>query len=526
MNQEKTIKKYHFDKKKADRVIKFISHLTHTKGKWAGLPFVAMEWEKKIVNDVFGTVDENGLRRYRICYVEIPKKNGKTEFFAALSLYMLCSDGEKSPEVYSAAADREQAGLVYLPASAMVRNNTVLSRKLKVLRSRKRIVNYKNNGFYQVLSSDVKTKHGLNPSAVTFDELHAQPNDELWRVLTSGTNYARDQQLILVASTAGIFDINSIWWKIRKKAQQIAAGIIHDESFYAMLYIADSDADPEDETLWKRVNPALGTIFSIEKIRADYQTAKQDPVDLQDFKRYRLDIPIKQTNLWLDMKEWDMCRGTFDHKTLLGQICYGGIDLSATQDLTAHALVFPRNDGPWRVIAHAYCPEDTILDKSRQDKVHYDVWAEEGYITPTPGNYVDQAYLEKDIIKASEDYDLKEEGFDPYAATRLAGVLQNTYGIVMVEMRQGALTLSAPIKDILKNILSRGIEHDGNPVLRWCIDNVVMGLDPNENLRPMKDKSSGRIDLLVALIMAWGRAMVNSVEPQESVYETRGIITL
>ena len=514
------------NKEKYERVIQFISMLTHTKGAWAGKPFQLLDWQIDLIQNVYGTIDENQLRRYRICYVEIPKKNGKTELGAALSLYMLTADYEEAPEVYSAAADREQAGLVYMVAAQMVRNDQDLSKALKVRDSRKRITYPAKNGFYQALSSDVKTKHGLNPSCVIFDELHAQPNDYLWRVLTAGTDYARKQQLVIVLTTAGIYNINSIWWKIRNKAIQIKKGIIKEKSFFSVLYIADKEKDRvDDEKVWERVNPSLGRIFTLEKIRKDYEAAKEDPVDLQDFKRFRLNIPINQVSKWIDMDKWDSCAGKFDIEKLKGKVAYGGVDLSSTQDLTAYVLVFPTNDGPWKIIIKSYCPEDIILKKSRQDKVHYDVWAEQGHITPTPGDYVDYAYIQRDIIATNEIYDIREIGFDPWAAAQLAGTLTTDYDISMVEMRQGAITLSAPTKAILKSILSKGIMHDGNPVLRWCVDNVVMISDANENIRPVKDKSTGRIDVFVALIMAWGRAILNDFD-KKSVYEERGIMAL
>lgn len=513
-----------FDTAKVEKVKKFFDHFcTHTKGKWAGKPFERLPWENYVIDNVYGTTDESGKRQYRICYIEIPKKNGKTEVAAALALYQLTADGEDAPEVYSAAADREQAGLIYLVAAQMVRNNSVLSKRLKVLDSRKRIINYKKNGFYQVLSSDVKTKHGLNPSCVLFDELHAQPNDELWRVLTSGTDYAREQQLIFVMTTAGIYDINSIWWRVREKARQVAKGIVKDKTFFPVLFIADPEKDKvEDEEVWKRVNPSLGRIFTLDKIRADYEIAKQDTITLQDFKRFRLNIPIKQLRRWLDMRKWDNCKGRVDPSSMSGCRAFGAIDLSARQDLSSFGLVFPRADAPWRVLTKNYCPEDIIMEKSKIDGVHYDVWADQGYITPTPGDFIDYNFIKRDVIAASEQYDLQEVGFDPYAASQLAGDLSNNYGIGMVEMRQGALTFSEPIKDLLKNILARNVVHNGDPVLWWCIDNVAMVIDANENWRPAKDKSRGRIDALVALIMAWGRAIVNN--DTKSVYEERGLL--
>lgn len=499
---------------KAERVKKFIECLKHTKGEWAGKPFKLLEWEwEKVIKPLFGTLKENGKRQYRFCYIEIPKKNGKSELGAALALYMLTADGEASPEVYGAAADRNQAGLIYRVAMTMTLNDNVLSDNIHIIESLKRMVYYRNNGFYQVLSSDVKTKHGLNPSAVIFDELHSQPNDELWRVLTKGTDYARQQQVVFVMSTAGIFNKHSIWWKIREKARQVKEGLAKDPGFLPVLYIADPEEDdPEDEDLWKRVNPSIGHIFTLEKIRADFEQAKNDPVDYADFCRYRLNIPAKHIKRWMPMLKWDACAGHKDdflQDNLLGRPCAGGVDLSSVQDLTGFMLVFPplTETEKWIILTHAYCPEDTIHERSKQDKVKYDIWVNEGLITATPGNFIDYAYVKKDVIKAAELYDLREVGYDPWNASQFAGELFNEEGIQMIEMRQGAKTLSEPSKDILKKVLGNCVAHGGHAVLRWCADNMVMVPDANENIRPAKDKVTERIDLFVALIMAWGRAI-------------------
>jgi len=503
---------------KADKALNFISLLTHAKGQWAGQRFQILDWQKELIEGAFGNVKEDGTRQYRTVYCEIPKKNGKSELAAAVALYMLTADGEAGPEVYSAAADRDQAGLVYGVASEMVRNNAVLSKYLKILDSRKRIINRRNNGFYQVLSSDVKTKHGLNPSCVVVDELHAQPNDELWRVLTSGTDYARKQQLVFVLTTAGVFNKESIWWRVREKARQIRDGIVKDDSFLPVLYIADPETDdPADEELWKRVNPSLGRIFTLEKIRQDYETARQDPVEFEDFKRFRLNIPIKSLSRWMPMDKWDNCASKIDVEALKGRPCYGGLDLSSKLDLSAFLRVFPPvSEGDRTVVLPSfYCPEDTIIERSRSDKVRYDIWAKDGLITATPGNVIDYAAIRNDILQTAKDYDLREVGFDPWGASQLATELQNDHGITMVEMRQGAKTMSEPAKDILVKVMQGQLVHGGHRVLRWCTDNLVMVPDANENIRPAKDKATDRIDGFVALILAWGRAMF--FEPYDQV---------
>jgi phage terminase large subunit-like protein len=513
---------------KAEKVKRFVESLVFSKGKWAGKPFRLLDWQwEQVIKPLFGTVREEGLRQYRFCYVEIPKKNGKTELAAALALYMLCADGEGAPEVFSAAADREQASLIYTPAAYMVRSNDVLSARCTILDSQRTIKYPPNNGSYKVLSAESYTKHGLSPSAILFDELHAQPNDELWRVLTAGTDYARQQQLIFVMTTAGIFDIESIWWKIRNKAIQIKKGIIQQEDFLPVLYIADPETDsPDDEAVWIRNNPSLGKIFTLGKIRADYEVAKQDPIEFEDFKRFRLNIPIKQISRWMPMDDWDKCGGEIDLEALQGLRCFAGLDMSTKIDLTAYVLVFPKQIGldVATIVPRFYCPEDTILQRSRSDRVHYEVWREQGFLVATPGNVIDEEFVLRDIVDSSKDYNLLEVGFDPWAATSITTKLVNDHGIACVEMRQGSKTLSEPAKSLLSAVKRHEVNHGGNPVLRWNADNLVMASDANENVRPMKDKATDRIDGLVALIMAWGRMILQ--DGGDSVYEERGITVL
>lgn len=518
----------YIDIEKANRVQRFIEkHCTYSKGEWAGKPFKLLPWQwDNLIKPLFGTMNEDGLRQYRTAYCEIPKKNGKSEIVAALGLYMLAADGEKGAEVYPAAADREQASIVYQAAAAMVRNDETLSANLKCLDSRKRIIYQKTNSFLQVLSSESYTKHGLNPSCVIIDEIHAHPNDELYNVLTAGTDYARSQQVVFIITTAGIYDINTIWWRLRTKAIQVRDGIINDPRFLPVLYIADPEKDnPDDEELWQRVNPSIGQIFTLDKIRQDFQEAKQDPISYQNFLRFRLNIPIKQVSRWLPMHDWDACGGVINDEDLIGRECYGGLDLSNRQDLTAFLLVFPpfNNSDRWIIKAKFYCPEDTIMQRSRSDRVPYHIWQQQGYITATPGNVIDYQYIEQDIRDAAEKYNLVELGYDPWGATELATRLYNEYGINMVEVRQGSKTMSEPAKDLLAKVLRHELNHGNHPILRWNADNLVMVADANENIRPAKDKATDRIDGMVALINAWTRAIFAD---DASVYNERGVLVL
>lgn len=526
-----------FDSKRATRVRKFIERFcTYSKGEWAGEPFRLLPWQwKELVRPLFGTLDDKGRRQYRTAYCEIPKKNGKTELIAAIALYMLTSDHEEGAEVYCAAADREQAGLIHQAAAAMVKNSPVLSGHLRCLDSRKRIVYYRKNSIMQTLSSESYTKHGLSPSCVIIDEIHAHPTDELWNVLTSGTNYARRQQVVIVITTAGIYDKNSIWWRLRSKAMQVRNGTIGDDTFLPVLFVADPEKDdPDSEATWEKTNPSLGRIFSLKTIRQDWKIAKENPVDYQNFLRFRLNIPIRQLARWMPMDAWDKCNTTVDPGGLEGRDCYGGLDLASRIDLAAFILVFPPCDGngTFDILCRFYCPEEGIKKRSRVDRVPYDVWEKQGHLVATPGNVIDYAWIEKDILDSAGIYRLHQVGFDPWnaqgVATRIMEKLNafnSPDGFQMVEIRQGVKSLNEPAKDLLARVLTGKIRHGGHPVLRWNADNLVMRNDANGNIAPDKSKATEKIDGMVALIMAWSRAMFRS-KNEESVYESRGVVTL
>ena len=513
---------------KAIRAINFIQRLcSHTKGKWAGMPFHLLTWQFVILWRLFGQCKPDGNRQYRTTYCEIPKKNGKSELAAAIALILLVADDEQGAEVYSAAADINQAGLVYAVSAQMVRNNKTLSKRLRVLDSRKRIIDYKTNSFYQVLSAEVATKHGLNPSGIIFDELHAQPNRNLWDVLTEGTDYARSQQMVFTITTAGVYDPNSICWEIREHARQIDEGTIQDDSFLPVLYIADKEKeDYEDPKLWKRVNPSIGRIFTLDHIAEDYEKVKQRPARLNNFLRFRLNIWVNQLSRWIDMTAWDDCKGKIDPGVLIGRECFAGLDTSTKIDLTALVLAFPPEDDgdKWEIICKTYCPDDTIMRRSQEDRVPYNLWRDAGYLTATPGNVVDESFIKADILNFSKIYDLKEVAYDPWNASSIATDLLETHGIQMVEHRQGYASMSEPSKEFEKLILSKKLRHDGNPVLRWCVDNLAVTTDAAGNCKPAKDKARERIDAAVASIMAVGRAIVNY--EARSVYEDRGFIVL
>lgn len=501
--------------KKALRVKTFCENLKCTQGEWAGHTIKLMPWQwEEVILPLFGTLKKDGLRQYRYCYLEIPKKSGKSPLAAMLGLYGLCADGEASPEVYIAAADISQASYVFRYAAQMVRENLTLRKRLKIVDSRRRIINLGNNGFMQVLSSESYTKAGINPSMLVFDELHCQSSDELWNTLTSGTDYARKQQVVIAMSTAGVYNKQSLWWRVRTKAQQVKAGIIKDPRFLPVLYVADPEKDnPEDEKLWIKVNPSIGHIFTLDKIREEFKEVKNDPIAYQNFLRYRLNFPIRSLKKWMPLQKWDKCAGIVDEESLIGRRCYGGLDLSLKLDMTAFIMVFePDDDGMIDIVCKFYCPEGGIMKRSQVDRVSYDIWQQQGFLTATPGETVDYAFIEKDIVELAKKYDIQQIGFDPWKATSTYNHIMTEFnpmndpnGFQMVEIRQGAKSMHEPAQDLLVNVMNGKIRHGGNPILRWNMDNMVMRSDANENLTPDKGKAIERIDGGVALIMAWGR---------------------
>ncbi|GAI76108.1 unnamed protein product, partial [marine sediment metagenome] len=295
-------------------------------------------WQEKIIRKIFGTVKKDGTRQYRTVYIEIPRKNGKTEMGAAIALYLLFGDGEKGAEIYSAAGDTDQAALVYDAASPMVQQSVALTGYSRILDSRKRIIYPANNSFYRVVSSEAKTKQGFNAHGVIFDELHVQPNRNLWDALTTSGG-TRTQPLVIAITTAG-YDRNSICWEQHDYAEKVIKGVIKDPSFYAVIYGADKDDDWEDEKVWYKANPALGEFRSIDEMRSLFKKAKEIPALQNTFKRLYLDIWTSQRTRWMEIEDWDATAGMVIEENLKGRPCVAGLDLSSVSDLSVVLLLF------------------------------------------------------------------------------------------------------------------------------------------------------------------------------------------
>ena len=509
-----------YDKTRADRAVNFIQSLKHIEGVWAGVKFNLMPWQEKIIRDIFGTLNKDGTRQYRTAYIEIPRKNGKTELGSAIALYLLFADSEMGSEIYSAAGDRQQASQVYKVAAPMVRQAEALASRSKIIDSQKRIVYYKNNSFYQVISAESKTKHGFNAHGIIFDELHIQPNRDLWDVLTTSGG-TRTQPLVFAITTAG-FDRNSICWEQHDYALKILNGIIKDDTFYPVVFGADENDDWEDEKVWYKVNPALGVFRSLEEMRALYNKAKETPALQNTFRRLYLNQWTTQETRAIEMDKWDGTAGIVIPEDLKGKTCYGGLDLATSIDLASFTMVFPVGDYV-HVIPKFFIPEDTMREKEKKDRVPYSLWVKQGFVYATPGNVIDFKFIKAKIEEFADYFDIAEIGYDPWNSSMLVQALIEQ-GMKMIPVRQGFATMSSPTKEFMTLIVSKKLIHGGNPVLRWQADNLQAEQDAAGNIKPSKAKSMQRIDGIVATIMGIERLMRNA--QGESVYKERGLIYL
>lgn len=514
-----------YDEKKAQRALQFINCLKHTKGQWRGVPFELLPWQDQIIRDIFGTVKPNGYRQYNTAYIEIPKKNGKSELAAAVALYMTCGDNEWGAEVYGCASDRQQASIVFDVAVDMVDQCPALKKRIKPIISVKRLLYQPTNSFYQVLSAEAYTKHGLNVHAVVFDELHAQPTRDLYDVMTKGSGDARTQPLFFLITTAGT-DRNSICWEIHQKALDILAGRKVDPTFYPVIYGIDDDDDWTSEENWYKANPSLGHTIDIEKVRAAFQSAKENLAEENLFRQLRLNQWVKQSVRWMQMDRWDECAFPVYPDHLRGRVCYGGLDLSSTMDITAFVLIFPPSEENEKfiVLPYFWIPADNLIARVRRDHVPYDIWEQQGFIKTTEGNVVHYGFIEAFIEELNTKYHIKEIAFDRWGAVQMVQNLEGM-GFTVVPFGQGYKDMSPASKELMKLTMEKKLAHGGNPVLRWMMDNIYVKTDPAGNIKPDKEKSTERIDGAVALIMALDRAIRNGGYTG-SVYDGRGILVL
>lgn len=508
------------------RVVTFFEkHLRHSKGKLKGKPFIPLPWQREgVIIPLFGWLRPDGLRRFRRFFISVAKKQGKSTLFGGFVLYFVKADDEPRAEVYSAASDRGQAKIVFREAAAMVAASPDLRDRMRVLQSTSRIVDYESGSFYAALSGDSGSNEGPDAHAVVLDELHVQKDRRLFDTLAYA-GAARSQPMFGAITTAGD-DTASIGFEEYTYAKGVLDGTIEDIEFFPRVHEVAMDADWEDEREWPKANPSLGHTIQLDEMRAKYREAKASPNKQNAFRRYRLNQWVEQAERWLDLGMWDACGAQFDDASLLGRECYAGLDLAAVRDTNALALCFPpvADDPFWRFMVRFFIPGDRAEERERRDKIPYRRYAAEGWVMITPGRATDVQYIRKCANEDATRFKLLELPFDRFLALDIERQLREEDGLPTIEYGQGYKSMSGPSKELERLLLEGQMRHNCNPVLRRQANVVAIDTDAAGNIKPSKKRSGDRIDGIVAMIMALGRAMTKN--SGRSVYEDRGVLGL
>jgi len=504
--------------------------LTLTKGKDANKPFVLELWQKFIVGSLFGWKKKGSdLRRYKTAHIEIPKKNGKTELMAGIALYMLEADGEAGAEVYSGATGRDQASIVWDASKVMVKKNKEWfdSSYLRIVATSKSIVHDESNSLFRPLSADANTLDGKNVHCAIIDELHQHKTAEVYDTILNG-RVSRTQPMGISITTAGD-DKYSIAYEIRDYVTKILDGVLEDDSFFGIIFTIDEKDDWMDESNHIKANPNWNVSVFEEFISDQFKKATQIPTFQNVFKRFHLNQWTDSTTAWISDGKWSKCdKGQVDLSSLKHKRCFVGMDLSSTSDITAIVCMFmPEEEKEdWIMIPYFFVPAHTLTERSKEDKVPYDIWEKDGFLFKTEGDTIDYRQIREFILDdLALKYNIEEIDYDRYHSTALINELMDN-GIECVPIAQSITQMSAPTKELERLVLSNELNHMGNPVMRWMMSNVEIYTDANENYKPVKGRNQKkRIDGVIASIMALARGMIVR-EEQKSIYEERGLLIL
>jgi phage terminase large subunit-like protein len=512
-----------FDAQAAARALGFFADcIKHVKGERAGHPFVLEPWQQSIVANMFAWKRPDGTRRYREVLIYVPRKNGKSTLLGGMVLMFLFCDGERGAELYSAAADRDQAALVYDQAKGMVLQEPELSSRARVYATGKSIVYGAMGSTYKAISAEAGTKHGYNTHFAVIDELHAQPNRDLVDVLMTSTG-ARRQPMVVHITTADYQRPDSICNEKHDYASKVRDGVIEDRSFLPVIYEAKRGDDWTDPKVWSKANPNLGISVSLEYIQRECQRAQDTPGYENTFKRLHLNMITEQAERWLAMERWDACSAPLPE--LDGLPCFAGLDLATTTDIAALVLDFPLEGGRHVWLPFFWVPRDNAIKREKKDRVPYSVWIRDGLVRVTEGDVIDYDVIRRDIGEIGKRYNIRELAIDRWSATQITTQLTGD-GLTVVPFGQGFASMSGPSKELEKLVLSQQLQHGGNPVLRWMASNVAIDGDAAGNIKPSKKRSTEKIDGIVAGVMGLGRAIVADPKFGKSVYDLRGLSTV
>lgn len=543
-----------FDEAAAQQAIDFIQECIKlakgTKERPAGRPFILEPWQKAIVANLFGWKRPDGTRRYRECFIYVAKKNGKTALVAAIMLLVLTTDPEFGAELYSAAASREQAAVLFSHAIGMVRLEPELSSRLTIFGGKggsqqRSIVYDAQMSTYLCLAADADTADGKNPNFFAADEIHRHRDAEMIELLQKGTA-SRAQPLGLYTSTAD-YNRPSACNSLLKRAKAVRTSktdplkLGYDPEFLPVLYEASKDDDYTKPETWRKANPNMGVTVPEEFLARECRKAQETPSELNSFLRLNLNIVTDAAEAWIPMDRWNRCHGRDGDETprqwrermldqLKGEPCFLGMDLSAKIDLTAVVQIFRPTLARkrWVIVPHFWVPADTATDKERRDRVPYAAWEREGFVRLTDGSEIDSQSIRKFINDTNAAHPVQEIGYDDWNATELSRQLreEDGFGDRMVPVRQGSRSLSDPMKEFEAMVGSARLAHGGNPVMDWMVGNLCVKRDENNNIQPDKKRSTEKIDGPVALFSGMARALMADPNDGRSVYEKRGVLVV
>ncbi|MCG8431635.1 MAG: terminase large subunit [Candidatus Omnitrophica bacterium] len=518
-----------FDDDALDRVVSFFQMLKHCKGEWAGQYIHLEAWQIFVLANIFA-FKKNGIRLVRTVYLEVARKNGKSTLLSGIGLYLTRFDNEGGAEVYSAATTRDQAKIVFDIAKQITESSDL----------KRYLISYKNSlecpvtkSKFEPLSSDYDSLDGLNIHGAIIDELHAHKTRDLYDVLDTGAG-ARRQPLIMSITTAG-YDKKSICWQMHEYTEKVLEKLVDDDTFFGAIYTLDEGDDWEDETNWIKSNPSLGVSVKEDDLRRQAKTAKEIPSQTNAFLCKRLNVWTEALTRWIPAHKWEACNTPVDEAVMRGRMCYAGLDLSSTTDVSAFVLVFPPKDDheKYKVLCRFWLPEDNMHERVKRDRVPYDAWVRQGYIITTPGDIIDYSFILHQISSDAQDFDMRELAFDRWGSTKIIQDLQDM-GFEgksvkhaqrhLVEFGQGYASMAGPTKELEKMVIAQEIAHGGNPVLAWMMSNVEIRRDPAGNMKPDKGSSREKIDGVVGLIM--GLALATREDNPGSVYEKKDLLIL
>jgi phage terminase large subunit-like protein len=516
----------YFDVNAATRSNLFFKVLQHSKGEWAGQPFDIELWQAFIDAMLFGWKRADGTRRFREAYIAVPRKNGKTTLLSGEGLKLLAADGEAGAEVYTFASTKDQAKLIFDEAVQMRNASPRLTKRVGLVKNNLHIL--LTNSRFMPLSADDETHHGLNASAGLADEIHVHPSRDLWDVIAT-SQAARRQPLMIGITTHG-WDRKSFCYAQYEYARKVLEGILQDDRFFAFVAMLDDGADWEDEREWEKCNPNFGKSVKVEYLREQATRAKNDPTALNAFLRLHLNCWTQQDERAILPQKWAACAGIASTEDptivrgrwlqeLKGKSCFSALDLSSKLDVAADVFLFPKQPGleKPRVLPFFFVPEATILERSKKDRVPYDMWARQRFILPTPGDVIDYDFIRELHCKLAKEFRIQQTAFDPWNATQLSTQLQGD-GLKMIEHQQGYRSMSDPTKELLKMIHAAEFHHGNNPVLAWMADNLVVSQDPAGNVKPDKSKAREKIDGIVALVMCISQASATPIASRPRCY--------